>query len=70
MANRYSLYNTLAYKFGYRTDIKKFKKEALDKFLLLKDGTLDIPRCARLFLINVRSLSPCSFIPIPLSPSL
>jgi hypothetical protein len=70
VADECSLCNTLAYKFGYGTDIEKFKKEASDKFSLLKDGTLDMPRCARLFLVNVRSPSPCSFIPTPLSPSL
>jgi len=43
---------TLAYKFGYGTDIEKFKEEASDKFSLLKDGTLDKPRCARLLLVN------------------
>ena len=71
-ADECSLCNTLAYKFGYGTDIEKFKKEASDKFSLLKDGTLDLPRCARLFLVNVRfpPLAPCSFIPTPLSPSL
>ena len=72
VADECSLCNTLAYKFGYGTDIEKFKKEASDKFSLLKDGTLDLPRCARLFLVNVRfpPLAPCSFIPTPLSPSL
>ena len=72
VADECSLCNTLAYKFGYGTDIEKFKKEASDKFSLLKDGTLDMPRCARLFLVNVRfpPLAPCSFIPTPLSPSL
>ena len=70
VADECSLCNTLAYKFGYGTDIEKFKKEASDKFSLLKDGTLDMPRCARLFLVNVRSSSPCSFIPTPLSTSL
>ena len=70
VADECSLCNTLAYKFGYGTDIEKFKKEASDKFSLLKDGTLDMPRCARLFLVNVRSPSPFSFIPTPLSTSL
>ena len=55
VADECSLCNTLAYKFGYGTDIEKFKKEASDKFSLLKDGTLDMPRCARLFLVNVHS---------------
>lgn len=48
-----SLANTLCYKFGYGTDIESFKKEASDKFSLLKDGTLDKPECARLLLVNV-----------------
>lgn len=29
-----------------------FKKEASDKFSLLKDGTLDGPNCTRLLLVN------------------
>ena len=49
-----SLANTLCYKWGYGNDIETFKKEASDKFSLLKDGTLDKPRCARLLLVNVR----------------
>ncbi|KAF2808067.1 alpha/beta-hydrolase [Mytilinidion resinicola] len=48
----FDLANTLAYKYGYGTDIEKFKKEASDKFSLLKDGTLDKPECARLLLVN------------------
>ncbi|OCK75042.1 alpha/beta-hydrolase [Lepidopterella palustris CBS 459.81] len=48
----FDLANTLAYKFGYGNDIEKFKKEASDKFSLLKDGTLDKPKCARLLLVN------------------
>jgi len=47
-----SLASTLCYKFGYGTDFAKFKAEASDKFSLLKDGTLDQPNCARLFLVN------------------
>ena len=70
VADECSLCNTLAYKFGYGTDIEKFKKEASDKFSLLKDGTLDMPRCARLFLVNVRSPSLCPLFLHPLSPSL
>lgn len=53
----FDLANTLAYKFGYGNDVEKFKKEASDKFSLLKDGTLDKPRCARLLLVNVSSVS-------------
>ncbi|KAF2147380.1 uncharacterized protein K452DRAFT_282385 [Aplosporella prunicola CBS 121167] len=48
----FDLANTLAYKFGYGTDVETFKKEASDKFSLLKDGTLDKPECARLLLVN------------------
>ncbi|KAF1984360.1 alpha/beta-hydrolase [Aulographum hederae CBS 113979] len=48
----FDLATTLCYKFGYGTDIDAFKKEASDKFSLLKDGTLDKPECARLFLVN------------------
>lgn len=51
-ANMNSLANTLAYKWGYGDDIETFKKEASDKFSLLKDGTLDKPTCARLLLVN------------------
>jgi hypothetical protein len=46
------LANTLSHKFGYGSDIELFKKEASDKFSLLKDGTLDKPVCARLLLVN------------------
>ncbi|KAF2402292.1 alpha/beta-hydrolase [Trichodelitschia bisporula] len=48
----FPLCNTLALKFGYGTDIETFKKEASDKFSLLKDGTLDRKLCARLLLVN------------------
>ncbi|KAF2083758.1 alpha/beta-hydrolase [Saccharata proteae CBS 121410] len=48
----FDLANTLAYKFGYGDDIKRFKKEASAKFSLLNDGTLDKPKCARLLLVN------------------
>ncbi|KAK5004455.1 hypothetical protein LTR60_006545, partial [Cryomyces antarcticus] len=48
----FDLASTLAYKFGYGNDLETFKKEASDKFSLLKDGTLDKPECARLFLVN------------------
>lgn len=51
-ANMDSLANTLAYKWGFGDDIETFKKEASDKFSLLKDGTLDKPTCARLLLVN------------------
>jgi hypothetical protein len=43
----------LSHKFGYGTDVETFKKEASDKFSLLKDGTLDKPVCAKLLLVNV-----------------
>jgi hypothetical protein len=52
----FDLANTLAYKFGYGNDVEAFKKEASDKFSLLKDGTLDKPRIARLLLVNVSPL--------------
>ncbi|KAF1816137.1 alpha/beta-hydrolase [Eremomyces bilateralis CBS 781.70] len=48
----FDLANTLCYKWGYGDDVETFKKEASDKFSLLKDGTLDIPECARLLLVN------------------
>lgn len=48
----FDLADTLCYKFGYGNDMELFKKEASDKFSLLKDGTLDKPACARLFLVN------------------
>lgn len=48
----FDLATTLAYKFGYGGDLEKFKAEAMDKFSLLKDGTLDKPRCAKLLLVN------------------
>lgn len=48
----FDLANTLAYKWGYGDDIERFKKEAMDKYSLLKDGTLDKPQCARLLLVN------------------
>jgi len=49
-----SLATTLCYKFGYGTDIERFKKEGRAKFSLLEDGTLDKP-CGKLLLVNVRS---------------
>ncbi|KAH7392288.1 Alpha/Beta hydrolase protein [Phaeosphaeria sp. MPI-PUGE-AT-0046c] len=48
----FDLADTLAYKFGYGTDVETFKAEAMDKFSLLNDGTLDMPTCARLLLVN------------------
>jgi pimeloyl-ACP methyl ester carboxylesterase len=48
----FDLANTLAHKWGYGNDIEKFKREASDKFSLVKDGTLDKPECARLLLVN------------------
>lgn len=48
----FDLGKTLAYKFGYGNDFELFKKEASDRFSLLKDGTLDRAECARLFLVN------------------
>lgn len=48
----FDLANTLAYKWGYGNDIERFKKEAIGKFSLLNDGTLDKPTCARLLLVN------------------
>lgn len=46
-----SLAHTLCYKFGYGKDFTRFKKEAMDKFSLLEDGTLDKP-CTKLLLVN------------------
>jgi pimeloyl-ACP methyl ester carboxylesterase len=48
----FDLANTLAYKWGYGNDVETFKKEALGKFSLLNDGTLDKVDCARLLLVN------------------
>lgn len=48
----FDLANTLAYKWGYGDDVETFKKEAKSKFSLLEDGTLDMPECARLLLVN------------------
>lgn len=48
----FDLADTLAYKFGYGTDVEAFKSEAMAKFSLLNDGTLDMPTCARLLLVN------------------
>ncbi|KAF2711292.1 pigment biosynthesis protein-like protein yellowish-green 1 [Pleomassaria siparia CBS 279.74] len=48
----FDLADTLAHKFGYGTDTATFKKEALAKYSLLQDGTLDRKRCARLLLVN------------------
>jgi pimeloyl-ACP methyl ester carboxylesterase len=48
----FDLANTLAYKWGYGDDLETFKKEAMDKYSLVKDGTLDRPVCARLLLVN------------------
>jgi len=48
----FDLANTLAYKWGYGSDVEAFKSEALTKFSLLNDGTLDKPGCARLLLVN------------------
>ncbi|KAL9622504.1 MAG: hypothetical protein Q9160_003180 [Pyrenula sp. 1 TL-2023] len=46
----FDLAGSLCYKFGYGSDLAKFKKEA-KKFSLLEDGTLD-KECTRLFLVN------------------
>lgn len=48
----FDLATTLAYKFGYGDDLEKFKQEAMKKFSLLEDGTLDKPVCAKLLLVN------------------
>lgn len=48
----FDLANTLAHKFGYGDDVETFKSEAIDKFSLLNDGTLDRAECARLLLVN------------------
>lgn len=47
----FDLADTLAYKWGYGNHIETFKKEAMSKFSLLKDGTLD-KECTRLLLVN------------------
>ncbi|QIW99771.1 hypothetical protein AMS68_005289 [Peltaster fructicola] len=47
----FDLATTLAFKYGYN-DLETFKKEALKKFSLLEDGTLDKPKCTRLLLVN------------------
>ncbi|KAI8938599.1 hypothetical protein NX059_004473 [Plenodomus lindquistii] len=47
----FDLADTLAYKFGY-TSTRLFQTEALEKFSLLDDGTLDRTTCARLLLVN------------------
>lgn len=47
----FDLANTLAHKWGY-TSLSDFQHEALEKFSLLNDGTLDRPTCARLLLVN------------------
>lgn len=46
-----SLAHTLCHKYGYGTDFETFKKEAGDKFSLLKDGTLNKPS-TKLLLVN------------------
>ena len=48
----FDLANTLAYKWGYGNDVEAFKKEAMNKFSLLNDGTLDKQTCSRLLLVN------------------
>jgi len=48
----FDLANTLAYKWGYGSDVESFKAEAINKFSLLNDGTLDRQECARLLLVN------------------
>ena len=48
----FDLANTLAYKWGYGDNVETFKREAKSKFSLLEDGTLDMPECARLLLVN------------------
>lgn len=44
-----------SWKWGFRGEVETFRREASDKFSLLKDGTLDKPHCARLLLVNVSS---------------
>lgn len=48
----FDLADTLAYKWGYMNDLETFKKEAMQKYSLVNDGTLDRPDCARLLLVN------------------
>jgi hypothetical protein len=47
----FDLADTLAYKFGY-SSLSNFKAEALSKYSLVNDGTLDRKQCARLLLVN------------------
>ena len=48
----FDLADTLAHKFGYGSDVARFKREAMAKYSLLEDGTLDGKDCARLLLVN------------------
>lgn len=48
----FDLGQTLCHKFGYGNDFARFQAEAMDRFSLLRDGTLDRPTCARLLLVN------------------
>lgn len=59
-----SLAGSLCYKFGYGSDLAKFKKEA-KKFSLLEDGTLD-KECTRLLLVNVYIMPHFSLLDLTL----
>ncbi|KAJ5207606.1 hypothetical protein N7449_001985 [Penicillium cf. viridicatum] len=48
----HSASEAFSWKWGFRGDVETFRREASDKFSLLKDGTLDKPDCARLLLVN------------------
>lgn len=48
----FDLAGALATKFGYKNNVESFKNEAMERFSLLKDGTLDMLKCARLLLVN------------------
>jgi len=48
----FDLATALAHKWGYGDDLKRFTEEAMQKFSLLEDGTLDKPVCSRLLLVN------------------
>ncbi|KAI1847564.1 hypothetical protein JX266_006416 [Neoarthrinium moseri] len=47
----FDLAHTLCHKFGYGTDFERFKKEAINRYSLLYDGTLD-KSCTKLLLVN------------------
>lgn len=48
----FDLATTMAWKWGYGDDLEKFKLEAMKKYSLVEDGTLDKPHCTKLLLVN------------------